>query len=586
MAAGEALTNLVWAQIVDFDGISLLGNWGIAASEPGEGDRLYRANESLNTMLDELGISINGGKDSMSMAAKVQIDGSSGMAKAPGTLVITAYASCKDVTKTVTPDIKQPGNSKLMFIDLSGGVSRTGGSALAQVYNQVGDQSPSVDDPQTLKGGFEAVQQMIAQGHILAGHDISDGGLVTCLLEMAFAGNCGFDIKLDAKANTSEIDYLFAEELGLVVEYTLENEDKIKEILRNHNLIENSHVIGTTTADKQIDVVYGKTNVLSEDMRQLRSIWQETSYQIEKLQSNPKCAESEFAAGYDRSGLNFNLAFKPTPTTEDKLKSTAKPKIAILREEGVNGDREMAGAFYAAAFEPWDVTMTDLAEGRIGLDGFRGIAFCGGFAYADVLDSGRGWAAGVLFNDKVKRQFDAFYRRPDTFSLGVCNGCQVMAFLGWVPWPGLDAKQQPRFVLNESEMFESRFIAVQIQKSPAIMLKDMEGSVLGVSVAHGEGRFYCTDESIIKEIEHQNLTPLRFVDDMGELTETYPANPNGSRMGITSLCSPDGRHLAVMPHPERFFLPWQWSYWPQKWAHLQASPWLSMFQNARQWCEK
>ena len=315
-------------------------------------------------------------------------------------------------------------------------------------------------------------------------------------------------------------------------------------------------------------------------------IWQETSYQIEKLQSNPKCAESEFAAGYDRPGLNFNLSFTPTPTPEAKLKSTEKPKIAILREEGVNGDREMAGAFYVAGFEPWDVTMTDLAQGRIGLDQFRGIAFCGGFAYADVLDSGRGWAAGVLFNDTVKQQFNAFYQRPDTFSLGVCNGCQVMAFLGWVPWPGLDVKQQPRFVLNESEMFESRFIAVKIQNSPAIMLEDMEGSVLGVSVAHGEGRFYCTDESIVQQIERQNLTPLRFVDDTGQLTETYPANPNGSRMGITSLCSPDGRHLAVMPHPERFFLPWQWSYWPQEWTNLKVSPWLKMFQNARQWCEK
>jgi len=586
MAAAEALTNLVWAQIKEFKGISMLGNWGIAASEPGEGDRLYRANESLDRMLDELGISINGGKDSMSMAAKVERDGASGMAKAPGTLVITAYASCTDVAKTVTPDIKQPGNSKLMLIDLSGGKSRTGGSALAQVYNQVGDQSPNVDNPQTLKGGFEAVQQLIADGLILAGHDVSDGGLITCFAEMAFAGNCGLDIKIDARNGASAIDYLFAEELGLVIEYTLDNEDKIKAILNSRSLAENCYVIGNTMVDKQINVAYGGTSVLSEDMPKLRSIWQETSCQIEKLQANPKCAESEFRFGYDRQGFNFNLSFTPEPTPEAKLKSTAKPRIAILREEGVNGDREMAGAFYAAGFEPWDITMTDLAQSRIGLDRFRGIAFCGGFAYADVLDSGRGWAAGVLFNDTVKQQFNAFYGRPDTFSLGVCNGCQVMAFLGWVPWPGLDVKQQPRFVLNESEMFESRFIAVKVQKSPAIMLKDMEGSVLGVSVAHGEGRFYCTDESIVQQIERQNLTPLRFVDDAGQLTETYPANPNGSRMGITSLCSPDGRHLAVMPHPERFFLPWQWSYWPQQWSKLEASPWLKMFQNARQWCEK
>ncbi len=586
MAAGEALTNLVWAQIVDFNGISMLGNWGMAASEPGEGDRLYRANESLNAMLDKLGISINGGKDSMSMAARVQRDGTDGMAKAPGTLVITAYASCKDVNKTVTPDIKRAGSSSLMLIDLSGSKSRTGGSALAQVYNQVGNQSPNVDDPQILKSGFEAVQRMIADDLILAGHDVSDGGLITCLLEMAFAGNCGLDIKMNSRADAGAIDYLFAEELGLVIEYAPDNEDTIKGILKDHGLTDSSYAIGRTTADKQIRVAYNGTRVLSEDMRELRSIWQETSYQIEKLQANPKCAESEFKSGYDRSGLKFNLSFTPEPTPEDKLKSASKPKIAILREEGVNGDREMAGAFYSAGFEPWDVTMTDIAEGRIGLDKFRGIAFCGGFAYADVLDSGRGWAAGVLFNDVVKRQFDAFYARNDTFSLGVCNGCQVMAFLGWVPWPGLDIKQQPRFVLNESEMFESRFIAVKIYKSPAIMLEDMEGSVLGVSVAHGEGRFYCTDESLVQELESRNLTPLRFVDDSGSITETYPANPNGSRQGITSMCSPDGRHLAIMPHPERFFLPWQWQYWPQEWADLKVSPWLKMFQNARQWCEK
>lgn len=586
MAVGEALTNLVWAQIEDFDGISLLGNWGIAASEPGEGDRLYRANESLNTMLDELGISINGGKDSMSMATKVEKDGASGTAKAPGTLVITAYASCKDVTKTVTPDIKRPGSSKLMLIDLSGGKSRTGGSALAQVYNQVGDKSPNVDDPAMLKRGFEAVQQLIDDGLVLAGHDVSDGGLITCVLEMAFAGNCGVGLEIDIRNNASAIDYLFAEELGLVIEYPPENGPRIDMVLQRYDLPDQSYIIGSTVLEKKINVAYGGISVLSEDMRALRSIWQETSYQLEKLQMNPKCADSEFKAGYDRPGLNFSLSFIPTSTPQEKLKSTIKPKIAILREEGVNGDREMAGAFYAAGFEPWDVTMTDLAESRIKLDQFRGIAFCGGFAYADVLDSGKGWAAGVLFNDTVKRQFDDFYQRQDTFSLGVCNGCQVMAFLGWVPWQGLDAKQQPRFVLNESEMFESRFIAVKIQESPAIMLKDMKDSVLGVSVAHGEGRFYCTDESIVQQIERQNLAPLRFVDDNDQITETYPANPNGSRMGITSLCSPDGRHLAVMPHPERFFTPWQWSFWLQEWSEINVSPWLRMFQNARQWCEK
>lgn len=588
ISVGEALTNLVWAPIDDFEGISLLGNWGIAASEPGEGARLYEASEALNALLDDLGISINGGKDSMSMAAKVARENSKQMVKTPGTLVVTAYAACPDITRIVTPDLKQPGRSRVMFVDLSGGKSRVGGSALAQVYNQVGDEAPDVDDPALLRKGFEAVQQLIKEGLILAGHDISDGGLITCLLEMAFAGNCGLDIQFDStevKA-ADALQHLFAEELGLVIEYLLENEGKIQKILRAHGLSEHCRVIGSTSVETQIEVKYGGQGVLSEDMKLLKAVWQETSFELEKLQSNPGCAEAERKAGYDRSGLNFHLTFAPGLTTEEKLKAEYKPKIAIMREEGVNGDREMAGAFYLAGFEPWDVTMTDLSEGRISMETFSGVAFCGGFSYGDVLDAGKGWAGVIRFNTRLRREFESFYRRPDTFSLGVCNGCQVMAFLGWVPWQGVDLKHQPRFVLNESEMFESRFITVKVLKSPSIMLRGMEDSVLGVSVAHGEGRFHCGDESVLEEIKHQNLAPLRFVNDSGMVTEEYPANPNGSMLGITALCSPDGRHLAVMPHPERFFLPWQWHYWPEEWSGVSASPWLRLFQNAREWCEE
>jgi len=259
--------------------------------------------------------------------------------------------------------------------------------------------------------------------------------------------------------------------------------------------------------------------------------------------------------------------------------------VAILREEGTNGDREMAGAFNMAGFEPWDVTMTDLAEGRISLSAFRGVAFCGGFSYGDVLDAGRGWAAVIRFNHRVKREFEAFYARTDTFSLGVCNGCQVMAFLGWVPWKGIELAEQPRFVMNESAMFESRFISVGIMPSPAVMLRGMQDSVLGIWLDHGEGRFISPSKAVFDEIVHSDLAPVRFVNDGGMVTEQYPYNPNGSTLGIAALCSPDGRHLAIMPHPERVFLRWQWPYWPREWQNLRISPWLRLFQNAREWCQ-
>jgi phosphoribosylformylglycinamidine synthase len=279
----------------------------------------------------------------------------------------------------------------------------------------------------------------------------------------------------------------------------------------------------------------------------------------------------------------YTCTFTPRTTPEQFF--TARPKVAILREEGSNGDREMASAFHQAGFDVWDVTMTDLAEERISLEMFRGIAFVGGFSFADVLDSAKGWAGVIRFNRGIYEQFEAFYTRHDTFSFGVCNGCQLMALLGWVPWQGIPDRIQPRFIQNRSGRFESRFSTVGILPSPSVMLKGMEGSILGVWVAHGEGRFHVSDEDMIEKILRDNLAPVRYVDDNGQHTETYPYNPNGSPSGITSLCSPDGRHLAMMPHPERTFLKWQWGYMPEEWKKtLNASPWLKMFQNARQWC--
>jgi phosphoribosylformylglycinamidine synthase len=336
-------------------------------------------------------------------------------------------------------------------------------------------------------------------------------------------------------------------------------------------------------------------------MRELRGIWQQTSYELDKLQANPACVEAERKASFARKGPHYELFFNPAPTPREKMEAKNKPKVAILREVGTNGAREMAGAFFAAGFEPWDVTMADIAEGRVSLKDFRGVAFSGGFSFADVLDAGKGWAGVIMFNDRIRDEFKDFIERPDTFSLGVCNGCQVMALLGWVPWQGIDIKQQPRFVRNESGIFESRFVTVKINPSPSIFLQGMEGSVLGIWVAHAEGRFHSSLVARRSSLESrvtghgsratshefpEELAPIRFVDDDGKETEQYPFNPNGSRLGVTGICSRDGRHLALMPHPERLFQVWQWPFRPPHWSGLKASPWLKLFQNARKWCEK
>jgi phosphoribosylformylglycinamidine synthase len=342
--------------------------------------------------------------------------------------------------------------------------------------------------------------------------------------------------------------------------------------------------------------------VLDADMRELRGIWQQTSYELDKLQANPACVEAERKANFERKGPHYELIFNPAPTPREKMEAKNKPKVAILREVGTNGAREMAGAFFAAGFEPWDVTMADIADGRVSLKDFRGVAFSGGFSFADVLDAGKGWAGVIMFNDRIRDEFKDFIERPDTFSLGVCNGCQVMALLGWVPWQGIDIKQQPRFVRNESGIFESRFVTVKINPSPSIFLREMEGSVLGIWVAHAEGRCLWPKRlrSQKSEVGSQNLSsvlcslssvdqelaPIRFVDDDGKETEQYPFNPNGSRLGVTGICSRDGRHLALMPHPERLFQVWQWPFRPTHWSGLKASPWLKLFQNVREWCEK
>ncbi len=588
MSVGEALTNIVWARVSGLGDIRCSANWMWAPKLPGEGSRLYDAAIAMRDVMIEFGMAVDGGKDSLSMAAKVtNPDGSTETVKSPGTLVISAYVTCPDITKTLTPDLKAPGKSRLLFIDLGAGQNRLGGSALAQVFGQVGDKAPDLDDPQLLTRTFNAVQKLVDEELILAGHDRSDGGLATTLLEMAFAGNCGIEVDLGPQKDG--VACLFSEELGLVMEYLPTEEASIFSILDKATVP--YQVIGKTITDKRILFSLRTPNsqlrtILDEDLRVLRDLWEETSHQLDLMQRNPDNIREERKNIYDRKGPSFVIPFAPSLTKDDMLCAVAKPKVAIIREEGSNGDREMVSAFFMAGFEPWDVTMTDLLDGRVTLEQFRGVVFVGGFSYADVLDSAKGWAASIRFNKKVWDQFERFYHHPDTFSLGVCNGCQFMALLGWVPWRGIGDELQPRFVHNQSGRFESRFSTVRILKSPSIMLQGMENAVLGIWVAHGEGLAYFPDQKMFKECEF-GLAPIRYVDDDSRVTEEYPFNPNGSPAGIAGLCSPDGRHLAMMPHPERTILTWQWGWMPGEMRKsLAASPWLRMFQNAREWCEK
>ncbi len=583
LCVGEMLTNIAWARLSAIEDIKCSGNWMWAAKLPGEGAALYDAARALTDILLELGIAIDGGKDSLSMAAIAPGEDGEETVKTPGTLVISGYVTSPDITQTVTPDLKHPDEGIILYVDLGADKHRLGGSSLAHVYEQLGNESPDVDDPALLKRAIEALQSCIAKNYITSGHDRSDGGLITALLEMAFAGNCGIQINLQTRANA--ISSLFSEELGLVFEVHPKNLMIVREIFKKSAVP--IQAIGKATASPDIQISVNNQCVLKRPMPELRDLWEATSFQLERQQTNPSCVSQEEATLHARTGPNFTVPFEPMPTPPAILNASRKPTVAIVREEGSNGDREMTSAFFAAGFEPWDVTTSDLLSGTIALgEQFRGVVFVGGFSYADVLDSAKGWAGVIRFNDGLRAQFDAFYNRPDTFSLGVCNGCQLMALLGWVPFPGLANAAQPRFIRNESARFESRFSTVQIQDSPAIMFKNMAGASLGVWVAHGEGRAFFPRADVLDRVIGENLSPVRYVDDNNTATEAYPFNPNGSPHGIAGLCSPDGRHLAMMPHPERTFLKWQWGYMPANWKRdLQASPWLQIFQNAREWCE-
>ncbi|MDJ0623089.1 MAG: phosphoribosylformylglycinamidine synthase [Desulfocapsaceae bacterium] len=577
MAVGEALTNLMWAKVEDLEQVKCSANWMWAPKLEGEGAAIYEAAQAMRDVMIKLGVAVDGGKDSLSMATMVDDK----VVKSPRELVISLYGAMPDITKVVTPDIKEPG-STLLFISLSKGYNRLGGSAYAQTRGQIGYITPDLRDAELVRKCFVTVQRLIDKRLILAGHDRSDGGLIVTLLEMAFGGNCG--LKVNIQGWESAVASLFSEELGIVLEVRQDTVEEVKYAFDVAGITFDE--IGRSTVEPQIAVSYNNEVVLQENMHILRQIWEETSYQLERLQMNPDCADEEKKNIFIRTGPSYNLSFSPQPTAPEILKREEKPKVAILRDEGSNSDREMTSAFYAAGFEPWDISMTDLLDGRVTLADFRGLAAVGGFSYADVPESAKGWAATILFNERLKSMFDSFYQREDTFSLGVCNGCQLFGLLGWVPWQGLTAEQQPRFIRNVSGRFESRWTTVKINPSKAIMLTDMEDLVFGIHVDHGEGRLVFPDNSILQRVQSDGMTPIVYVDDQANITQAYPFNPNGSTSGLAGLCSEDGRHLALMPHPERVFLPWQAHYLPAEMQDLEVSPWMRMFQNAYSWCQR
>ncbi|MFC1615485.1 phosphoribosylformylglycinamidine synthase subunit PurQ, partial [Patescibacteria group bacterium] len=586
MTLAEAMIKLMLIKVTDRKDIKISGNWMLAAKLPGGMAWLYDATVALRDALEATGIDEDGGKDSSSMAAKTPSgDGSTEIVKSPSTFVLSTYVGCPDLTKKLTPDIKEHGNSRLIFIDIAKGKMRLGGSVFAQCLNQIGLKCPDIDDNNfdTINKTFDLFQKLLDENLILSAHKKSKGGLITTLCEMAFGGNCGIEIEL--KHQTASVFEMFLnEEAGLIIECLIGDESDIYQYFYEVGLGDIIYTLGHTTTEKKITVIYNGENEITESTDDLRALWSETSYNLELIQSTVSCANSERRNTYTRSGANYKLTFDPDKYPLILDQNINRHNVAIIREEGCNSDEEMKNACFAAGLMPWDVTMTDLIEERINLDNFAGIGWVAGFSFKDVFGAAKGWAGIIKYNPQAAEQIEKFYLREDTFSFGFCNGAQLMLELGLVPYK-MAANIQPKFITNDSEKFESRFVSVRIGNSPAIMLNGMEGSILGVHAAHGQGKFY-TLNYVLSYILHANLAPIKYADDGGNPTMVYPFNPNGSLEAIAALCSADGRHLAFMLHPERTAFKFQWHYWPKEWKRIINSPWIRMFQNARLWRDK
>jgi phosphoribosylformylglycinamidine synthase len=582
MAIGEAITNIAAVRIEKLSDVKLSANWMCAAGHAGEDEKLYDTVRAVGLELcPRLGITIPVGKDSMSMRTTWRDDAGDKAVTAPLSLVISAFAPVLDVRKTVTPQLRlDRGDSELILVDLGGGRNRLGGSCLAQVYNQIGTVAPDLDRPEGLAGLFNAMQQLLERDLLLAYHDRSDGGLFVALAEMAFAGHCGLEVELGALGE-SALAVLFSEELGAVLQVRRGDRDAVLALLAEQGLADCSHPLGNPRADQQLRFNWRGQPLLAASRGEYQRRWAETSYRIQALRDNPDCAREEFEtlADADDPGLGVALSYDhDQDIAAPFINSGARPRVAVLREQGVNGQVEMAAAFDRAGFTAVDVHMSDILDGRVGLESFRGLAACGGFSYGDVLGAGEGWAKTILFNARVRDQFEQFFHRADTFALGVCNGCQMMSTMKALI-PG--AELWPRFVRNLSEQFEARLSLVQVPASPSILFAGMAGSQLPVVVSHGEGRAEFAAAQQLTDLQRQELIALQFVDNRRRVASTYPANPNGSPAGIGGVTTRDGRVTLLMPHPERVFRAVQNSWHPDTWR--EDGGWLRLFRNARVW---
>ncbi|WMS93873.1 phosphoribosylformylglycinamidine synthase [Pseudoalteromonas sp. HL-AS2] len=582
LAVAESLTNIACANIGSLENIKLSANWMAAAGHPGEDAGLYEAVKAIGEELcPALGLTIPVGKDSMSMKTTWKDEGDSQekSVTSPLSLIITAFGRVDDVRKTVTPQLRtDKGETSLILVDLGAGKNRMGASSLAQVYKQLGDITPDVDSPELLKGFYNAMQVLVADSKLLAYHDRSDGGLFTTVAEMAFAGHTGVTVDINGLTG-NDIEALYNEELGAVIQVANSDLDAVNAVLKDHGLATISHIIGTLNSDDAIVFNRGKNTVLSNTRTELRTMWAETTYQMQARRDNPECAKQEFDAKFDvrDPGLNVKLNFDLNEDIAAPYIATgAKPPMAILREQGVNSHLEMAAAFNRAGFAAIDVHMSDILEGRLSLEQFKGLVACGGFSYGDVLGAGEGWAKSILFNDMAREQFQSFFHREDTFSLGVCNGCQMLSTLKELI-PGTE--HWPRFVTNKSERFEARFSLVEIQENPSVFFNGMAGSRMPIAVSHGEGHAEFANDNAVKAALDSGTVAVKFVDNYGNPTTQYPANPNGSPEGITGITSTDGRATVMMPHPERVFRAVANSWHPDEWR--EDSPWMRMFRNAR-----
>ena len=611
MAVGEAITNIAAADITKISDIKLSANWMAAAGFPGEDAKLYATVKAVGIELcPALGISIPVGKDSLSMKTTWAENGAAKQVVSPVSLVVSAFAPVRDATATLTPELSRDADTELILIDLGAGKNRLGASALAQVTAQVGNVSPDVDSPAMLKSFFEALRALAREGKILAYHDRADGGLFATIAEMMFAAHVGVTLNLDTlvfnERETDVDDYdatpetqtlgvddailaaLFNEELGAVIQIRRKDRGFVMQALRSAGLGRVSHIIGYINDSDKLRVIRATKPVLTETRIDLQRAWSSVSYALQSLRDNPETAREEYDRILDAQdvGLGGKIVIVPpgdvaAPFNAASISTGQKPRVAILREQGVNGQLEMANAFTRAGFEAFDVHMSDIVAGRISLKNFAGFAACGGFSYGDVLGAGEGWAKSILFNARARDEFEAFFTRTDSFALGVCNGCQMMSNLKTII-PG--AENWPHFERNKSEQYEARTVMVEIRSSPSLFFAGMAGSRVPIATAHGEGRAVFRDQ--VAHDAARWLCAAQFIDSHGNATEKFPANPNGSPAGMTAFTTPDGRFNIMMPHPERVVLNANLSWHPKKWAEeSRESPWMRMFLNARVWVE-